>query len=74
MQEVGFPQVGIPLALLAFNLGVESGQLLFIFAALLLRYGFRRLWPQPVQWPRVLLPYVLGSVAMTWVIQRVAAF
>lgn len=74
LQEVGLPQVGIPLALLAFNLGVESGQLLFIGAALLLRHGFRRLWPQPLQWPRVLLPYVLGSVAMTWVIQRVVAF
>lgn len=74
LQEVGLPQVGAPLALLAFNLGVESGQLLFIGAALLLRHGFRRLWPQPLQWPRVLLPYVLGSVAMTWVIQRVGAF
>ncbi|WP_324731218.1 HupE/UreJ family protein [Pseudomonas paeninsulae] len=74
LQEVGLPQVGIPLALLAFNLGVESGQLLFILVVLLLRYVFRLLWPQTLQWPRLLLPYVLGSVAMTWVIQRVVAF
>ena len=30
--EIGLPQTEIPVALLAFNLGVETGQLLFICA------------------------------------------
>jgi hydrogenase/urease accessory protein HupE len=74
LQEVGLPQVGIPLALLAFNVGVEGGQLLFVLAVLLVRWLLRQWLVQPPRWSRPLLPYALGSIAMTWVIQRVVAF
>lgn len=74
LSEVGLPEGHIPVALLFFNLGVEVGQLLFIAAVLTLVTGARRI---PMAWPRwagLVPPYAIGSLAMFWVIQRVAAF
>ncbi len=74
LSEVGLPPGDIPLALLFFNLGVEVGQLLFIgFVIALVTVGRSIKFPAP-QWARLLPPYAIGSVAMFWVIQRVAAF
>ncbi len=74
LSEIGLPAGQIPVALLFFNLGVEAGQLLFIAAVLALVAGARRIrvaWPR---WAELVPPYAIGSVAMFWVIQRVAAF
>jgi hydrogenase/urease accessory protein HupE len=74
LSEVGLPQQAIPLALLFFNIGVEAGQLLFIAAVASAWAVVRRL---PVRVPRaaeVIPPYAIGSVAMFWVIERVAGF
>jgi hypothetical protein len=74
LSEVGLPQVHVPLALLSFNMGVEVGQLLFVGAVLsvvALARGFKIGFPQ---WVGRVPPYAIGSVAMFWVIQRVAAF
>jgi hydrogenase/urease accessory protein HupE len=74
LSEVGLPEGQIPVALLFFNLGVEAGQLLFIAAVLAVVAGARRIhtpWPR---WAEMVPPYAIGSVAMFWVIQRVAAF
>jgi len=78
LSEVGLPPSAIPVALLFFNVGVEVGQLLFIAAvfavtALARRVvrGFRIAQPA---WAWRVPPYAIGSVAMFWVIQRVAAF
>jgi hydrogenase/urease accessory protein HupE len=74
LSEVGLPEGHIPVALLFFNLGVEAGQLLFVAAVLTLVAGARRI---PMAWPRwagLVPPYAIGSLAMFWVIQRVAAF
>jgi hydrogenase/urease accessory protein HupE len=78
LSEVGLPQSAIPVALLFFNVGVELGQLAFIasvfVAVALARQVMRRLAvPQPL-WAWRLLPYTIGSVAMFWVIERLAAF
>lgn len=64
LREVGLPQGQLLLSLVSFNLGVELGQLLFVLALL---------WP--VRWLRrldlaPLVGYALGSVAMTWMIER----
>jgi len=77
LSEVGLPQSDIPVALLFFNVGVEVGQLLFIasvFSVIALLTSFiRRLeLPQP-GWAWRVPPYAIGSVAMFWVIQRIAA-
>jgi hydrogenase/urease accessory protein HupE len=74
LSEVGLPEGHIPVALLFFNLGVEAGQLLFVAAVLALVAGIRRTgmaWPR---WAGLVPPYAIGSLAMVWVIQRVAAF
>jgi hydrogenase/urease accessory protein HupE len=74
LAEIGLPQQQIPLALFTFNVGVEVGQLLFVAAVLLLGRlpGFLRL-PVPAWWPQV-AAYGIGSVAVVWVLERLAAF
>jgi hydrogenase/urease accessory protein HupE len=121
LSEIGLPQGHIPLALLFFNVGVESGQLLFI-GSVLGCVGLGRLTvaracsKTAISGPlshtlskmdhsstkcktncgikspemdllgarcssveagpllRLLPPYAIGSVAMFWLIQRIAAF
>jgi hypothetical protein len=72
LSEVGLPQGHIPLALLLFNVGVEVGQLLFVALALACFAGLRRL--RLPRWAPLVAPYVIGSIAMFWVAQRVAAY
>ncbi len=78
LTEIGLPQKSIPIALLFFNVGVEGGQLLFIasvFAVIALtRQITRRInVPRPT-WAWAVPPYAIGSLAVFWVIQRIAAF
>jgi hydrogenase/urease accessory protein HupE len=78
LAQVGLPQGEIPLALLFFNLGVEAGQLLFIatvFATFWLLQRIARGINLPrLAWVSALPPYVIGSVAVFWVLQRTAGF
>ena len=73
LAEVGLPANDIPLALLLFNVGVEAGQLAFVGAVLAimaLLSRIRLLWPN---WAPLVPPYAIGSFAMFWAIQRIAA-
>lgn len=74
LSEVGLPQQAIPLALLFFNVGVEAGQLLFVAGALAAGRILKQLWKRPPEWSWQVLPYAIGCVAMSWVIERVAGF
>ncbi|MGH1574828.1 HupE/UreJ family protein [Methylobacterium sp. P31] len=74
LSEIGMPAGHIPVALLFFNLGVEAGQLLFVTAVLALAALLRRLWWPLPHWASLIPPYAIGSTAMLWVLQRVAAF
>jgi hypothetical protein len=74
LSQVGLPEGRIPLALLFFNVGVELGQLAFVAAVLLLVWALRRVPARLPRWNRLVPPYLIGSVAMFWVIQRVATF
>lgn len=74
LSEIGLPQGNIPLALLLFNLGVEAGQLIFIAVVLGLVATGRLLKVSYVERVSVIPAYLIGSVAMFWVIQRVIAF
>ncbi|MBL8415823.1 MAG: HupE/UreJ family protein [Propionivibrio sp.] len=70
LAALGLPKGEIPLALLAFNVGVEIGQLAFVALVLLLVRAFTVL---RVQWPRLaeLAPaYMVGSLGAFWTIQR----
>lgn len=74
LSEIGLPQQEIPLALLMFNVGVETGQLMFIAVVLSLFALLRRLHVAMSQGAWRVLPYMIGSVAAFWVIQRVVSF
>jgi hydrogenase/urease accessory protein HupE len=74
LSEVGLPETAIPIALLMFNVGVEIGQLLIVVAALALGAAVARLPLPKRQWISYAAPYAIGTVAMFWVIERVAAF
>lgn len=72
--EIGMPAGQIPLALLFFNVGVELGQLLFVAAVLGLTALARvARYPLP-RWAGLAPPYLIGTAAMFWVIQRISVF
>lgn len=73
LSEVGLPPNDIPMALLLFNLGVEGGQLAFVAVVLAIIALVNRIRLPLPRWLRLAPPYAIGSVAMFWVIQRVAA-
>jgi hypothetical protein len=74
LSEIGVPQHEVPLALFMFNVGVETGQLLFIAAVVSMMALFRRLSLQTPQGAWRVLPYGIGSVVAFWTIDRVMSF
>lgn len=74
LSEVGLPQTAIPVALLFFNLGVELGQLLFVAVVVGAMVVLRRTRLRPPFWLTRIPPYAIGTVAMFWVVERIAAF
>ncbi|MEP4769166.1 MAG: HupE/UreJ family protein [Roseibium sp.] len=78
LKEIGLPQTDIPLALLAFNIGVEAGQLAFVFVAGVALWLLSRVLGQkslldlrPVT---VALAYAIGGWSAYWFIERVVSF
>jgi hypothetical protein len=68
----GLPSAEIPLALLLFNVGVEVGQLFFVFVILMLERSFHILeirWPR---WAQAIPAYTVGGLGAFWTIQRLA--
>jgi len=79
--EVGLPEGDVPLALFAFNVGVEIGQLLFIAVVLALGGALSRLYPKlmrtlvvPKSTGLRALAYGVGTLAVFWSVERVAGF
>ena len=74
LSEIGIPEHEVPLSLLMFNVGVETGQLIFIAGVLSIFALLQRL---PFKLPRdflKLVPYTIGTVAAFWTIERVLSF
>lgn len=70
LSTLGMPKAEIPLALLAFNIGVELGQLAFVVLMLLIYRSLRVLefhWPR---WVEFAPGYAIGSLGAYWTIQR----
>ncbi len=70
LSTVGMPKAEIPLALLMFNIGVEIGQLAFVFLILLVHRAMKVLefrWPH---WVDFAPGYAIGSLGAYWTIQR----
>ena len=72
LKATGLPQTDIAWALFLFNVGVEIGQLTFVFLILALAWSYRQL---EIRWPRwaLALPgYTVGTLGAYWTIQRTA--
>lgn len=78
LKEIGLPQSDIPLALLAFNVGVEAGQLAFVVAALaVLTLISRLLLKGPLLAYRpvsLFMAYAIGGLSSFWLIERIMFF
>ena len=76
LTDFGLPQGDIPLALFAFNVGVEVGQLIFIAVVLAaLRCAKLIRFPSLVErHARSVASYAIGSMAAYWFIDRLAGF
>ena len=71
--ELGLRDADIPMALLFFNLGVEAGQIAFIFVLISLYYCCRKLIEELMPSIQRGLAYGLGGIAMFWFLERLPA-
>jgi len=76
LTQIGLPHGDVPLALFAFNVGVEFGQLIFIGAVLGALMLARRVGLTPAFADRALVvaTYAIGSLAAFWFIERMTGF
>ncbi len=70
LSEIGVPQNEMPLALLMFNVGVETGQVMFVVAVSLLLAGLHKTHYRAAQLIPRAAPYAIGGVAAFWTMQR----
>ena len=70
LSEIGVPQNEIPLTLLMFIVGVETGQVLFVVAVSLLLAGLHRIHNHSALTLARATPYAIGGLAAFWTIQR----
>ena len=73
LREAGLPPQEIPISLLAFNLGVEAGQVMFILAVTAVAMVVGRFTRLPRQTLLRLAGYGIGGLAAFWFIDRVGA-
>jgi hydrogenase/urease accessory protein HupE len=74
--DIGLPAGDVPLALFAFNVGVEAGQLMFIAVVLCLLAAARRIDFPPLVagLTHRVATYAIGILAAYWFIERLAGF
>jgi len=72
LANVGLPEHDIPLALLLFNIGVETGQILFILCVMLFIWLLNKTFKNIPSWSHWIPPYAIGCMAAVWFFQRLA--
>jgi hydrogenase/urease accessory protein HupE len=72
LSTLGIPQATLPYALLFFNVGVEIGQIAFVFLVLALKWAHRTAEAHLPRWSAPLPAYALGAIASFWFISRMA--
>jgi hypothetical protein len=72
LREAGLPPQEIPISLLAFNLGVEAGQVMFILAVVGAVFLLARFARAPRSAVLRIAGYVIGGLAAFWFIDRVS--
>ena len=70
LREIGLPEGDVPTALLAFNLGVEAGQLVIVSFGLAALALIRRFAPSALRPVKLAASYAIGITASFWFIQR----
>ena len=70
LSEIGLPQNAAVVALLLFNIGVEAGQLLIVFALLVLLFVIRHTSFGSSLILSKLPAYCIGTMAIFWFIER----
>lgn len=63
LSEIGVPPNEVPLALLMFNVGVETGQVTFVVAVSLLLAGLHKRYGQTASLAARSAPYAIGGLA-----------
>jgi hypothetical protein len=72
LRDIGLPADAMLWALLLFNIGVEIGQLMVVFAGLTLAFLLRSLPAELPRWlPRVPI-FGIGAISAYWLIGRTA--
>jgi hydrogenase/urease accessory protein HupE len=74
LKTIGLPQNEIPLSLLAFNLGIEFGQVLFIILVGAILYFLKKYSQSYRVMGKSLLAYIIGTLATYWFLERILAF
>jgi hypothetical protein len=72
LTSAGLPRHELPLALLAFNVGVEAGQVAFVLLVVALERSLEIMEVQWPRWVRAMPAYTVGSLGACWTVQRVA--
>ncbi len=73
LAAVGLPQADIPVALFAFNVGIELGQLAFVAVIVAARRVLARPLERLPRWSEAIPVYTLGTLAAYWCFERAAA-
>lgn len=81
LTEIGLPQSDVPVALLAFNVGVELGQLAFVAGVMVTIVILRAILPSVTRYFRdatsqgtAVMGYAVGCVGLFWLVERVSGF
>lgn len=74
LSKIGVPVNDIFIALFSFNIGVELGQLSFVFIVLSIMTICKPLLTQIPHWAKQIPAYIIGSTASFWLIQRLLVF
>ena len=74
LHDAGLPRAAIPLALFAFNVGIELGQVAFVLVLLALGTLVGRLAGPLPSWARRAPAYLMGTIAAYWCFERAAAW
>ena len=81
LREVGLPNTELVTALLAFNIGVESGQLVFVACCVIVGVAVHRVFDGRIpgaraislyRYAEVAAVYSIGSLAAAWTLTRIA--
>ena len=69
LADIGLPHTEIPLALFAFNVGIELGQIAFILVASLVLHFLYSYFKKA--YLHKIVAYIIGSVSAFWLFERV---